>query len=142
MNELLFYDKVLKTHTPLMILVLGPEGAGKRTFTRMLKSSVKGFKVEHWREFTMDYNICIDAPSVDALDLTLRMNVFTHIFYIDAGHRVDKTGYPIKLNPDRMVMVDNAYDMLHLEEEVEFCIEMMDPISYDKFLLLQEAKDE
>jgi len=112
---LMFNDKSRKEMVPLKVLILGAEGSGKKTFAEEL------MKVEG---FVRGDNIHVDVGPVVA-EVLLNNGTVTHVFWIEAGHRVDKGDYPIECDPYRMIIVDNTLSLEHLKEEANYCKEMM-----------------
>lgn len=138
MSEILAYDYVAKTEYPLLILILGKDGAGKRTLYESLKridDRFVGGLFDEVNERT-DCNVCIDVPDVDTFDEIMQHNEVSHIFWVDSGDRVERDdGYlcPIECDPHRMIVVDNSRSLEEFEqEEVVYCYSMLNIIETDE----------
>lgn len=138
MSEILAYDYVAKTDYPLLVLILGKHGAGKRTLYESLKridDRFIGGAFEDVNERT-DCNVCIGVPDVDTFDEIMQHNAVSHILWVDSGDRVEHTDdymYPIECDPHRMVIVDNSRSLKEFEqEEVVYCHSMLNIIKTDE----------
>lgn len=80
------------------------------------------------REIMQENDAYIGMRAADELQACVNAEVFTHIFWVDAGDRVppeDVSSCSVKYNPDIMCMVDNSGDLNLLQEEVELTAEML-----------------
>ena len=128
-EPLMFYDKVKKELTPLRVLVIGKDGAGKKTFVNRLHELHPGFISQVFGEGDMsDVNVVIGAPDQKGLDYVMEREYFTHVFWVDDGARVQREEdykYELSFDPHRMVLVDNSLGLEHLYEEVGYTMLMM-----------------
>ena len=70
----------------------------------------------------------IGMRAADELQTCVNAEVFTHIFWVDAGDRVppeDVSSCSVHYDPDTMCMVDNGGDLDQLQEEVELSAGML-----------------
>jgi septin family protein len=134
MNEpIMFFDVVTKSLTPLRVLVLGKQGAGKTTFANRLKELHPGFVAKEFDETDnvhdmVAVNVVVGAPDQAGLDHVVANEYFTHVFWIDAAGRVplqEDYEYNLKVNPHTMVIVDNSLGFDHFNQEVAYCMSMM-----------------
>lgn len=80
------------------------------------------------REIMAENDAYVGMRAADELEACINDQLFTHIFWVDAGDRVErehKTSISVEFNPDTMFLVDNSGDLELLQEEIELIAEML-----------------
>ena len=124
-TKLLFKDRPTGELIPLKILVLGPEGSGKKTLVEMFTESNAFLQAESYENYDPEEdNICVGCPSQELLDHAFATQQFTHVFWVDdGGNNSGETN--LACDPFNMILVDNSQDLAHLFVEAQYCMQMM-----------------
>jgi hypothetical protein len=80
------------------------------------------------REIMLENDAYIGMRRFEELQACEDEDVFTHIFWVDAGDRVpleSSSSNSIQYNPNTMCMIDNSGDLDQLQEEVELTASML-----------------
>lgn len=124
-TKLLFKDRPTGELVPLKILVLGPEGSGKKTLVEMFTESNAFLQAESYEHYDpAEDNICVGCPSQEMLDYAFATQQFTHVFWVDAGPRVIGESN-LACDPFNMILVDNSQSLEYLFGEAQYCLSMM-----------------
>lgn len=80
------------------------------------------------REIMIENNAYVGMRAADELEACMNANIFTHVFWIDAGDRVeaeDVSSCSVEYDYETMCLVDNSGDFEQLQEEVELVADML-----------------